>query len=114
MKKFYFLLLLALTMTSIGARAAKEVYSSFNKSKGTLTYYYDNQREARTSAGETTEIYDPVNDPDKSRFEDYCKDVKKAIIDVSMKDAGLTSTQSMFYGKCIKRRKKQIWALLLQ
>ncbi len=58
MKTIKFFLLLALTMTSIGARAAKEVYSSFNKSKGTLTYYYDDQRSARSEKGETTILYE--------------------------------------------------------
>ena len=106
MKTIKFFLLLVLTWLGISAYAQKEVYTSFDKSTGTLTYYCDDQREARTSAGETTEIYDPVNDPDKPRFEDYCKDVKKAIIDVSMKDTGLTSTQSMFYGKMHKTKEE--------
>ncbi len=91
MKKFYFLLLLALTWLCLGAYAKpKEVYTSFDKSTGTLTYYYDDQRSSRPK----TEIYDPYD----TRFKDYAEDVRKGKIDVSMKDAPLTSTKYMFYG----------------
>ena len=92
MKKFYFLLLLALTMTSIGARAAKEVYSSFNKSKGTLTYYYDDQRSARSAKGETTILYEQK----MHNASEYGRFAKVAIIDESMREAHLTSTKNMF------------------
>ena len=76
----------------------KEVYTSFNESTGVLTYYYDDQRASRKAAGETTESYDPVNNPNTLRFEKYSDQVTKAVIDPSMKDAGLTSTREMFYG----------------
>ena len=95
MKKFYFLLLLALTMTSIGARAAKEVYTEFDSKTGTLTYYYDDQRASRTGI---TEVYDFANNPDAVRFNGYKDQVTKAVIDASMKEAGLTSMRRMFYG----------------
>ena len=73
-----------------------EVYTSFNASNSTLTYYCDDQRLARTIAGETTEIYDPVHHPDAQRLKGYDVKVKKATVDVSMKDTLLTSTRKMF------------------
>ena len=73
-----------------------EVYTSFNESNSTLTYYCDDQRLARTIAGETTEIYDPVHHPDAKRLKGYDVKVKKATVDVSMKDTLLTSTRKMF------------------
>ena len=39
-------LLLAVMLMSIGAKAEKEVYTSFNESTKTLTYYCDDQRAA--------------------------------------------------------------------
>ena len=96
-KKLYLFVLVMLL--SIGAKAGtKEVYTSFKESKETLTYYYDDKRESRTASGEITEIYDPVNDPDAKRFKDYKDQVTKAVIDASMKDAGLTSMYRMFEG----------------
>ncbi len=96
-KKLYLFVLVMLM--SIGAKAGtKEVYTSFKESSGTLTYYYDDKRESRTSSGEITEIYDPVNKPDALRFKNYNSKVKKAKIDASMKNAHLTSTKRMFYG----------------
>ena len=73
----------------------KEVYTEFVEATGTLTYYYDLQRNSRLGV---TELYDPVNDPDAARFTDYYKKVTKAVIDPSMKDAPLTSMYSMFFG----------------
>ena len=98
MKTIKFFLLLVLTWLGISAYAQKEVYTSFDKSTGTLTYYCDDQREARTSAGETTEIYDTVNDPDAIRFNNYNDKVLIARIDKSMRDTMLTSTSRMFEG----------------
>ena len=72
-----------------------EVYTEFAENTGTLTYYYDGQREERTGK---TEVYDPVGDPDAVRFTGYNKKVLKAVIDPSMKQAPLTSTRDMFYG----------------
>ncbi len=91
-------LLMAAVLMSIGAKAGtKEVYTSFKESKETLTYYYDDKRETREAAGEITEIYDPVNDPDALRYKGYGNKIKKAKIDASMKDAHLTSMRKMFY-----------------
>ena len=75
-----------------------EVYTVFDATTGTLTYYYNDQRAAHEAAGEITEPYDPVNNPDAVRFKDYHAQVTKAVIDKSMKEAGLTSMRRMFYG----------------
>ena len=75
-----------------------EVYTAFDATTGILTYYYDDQRAARTAAGEITELYEPVKNPGAIRFKDYHNQVLKAVIDESMKKAGLTSTRNMFYG----------------
>ena len=72
-----------------------EVYTEFDESTGTLTYYYDDKRSERTGM---TELYDPVNDPDAVRFVEYSNKVLKAVIDPSMKSAPLTSMYSMFFG----------------
>ncbi|MBP5476697.1 MAG: BspA family leucine-rich repeat surface protein [Paludibacteraceae bacterium] len=98
MKTIKFFLLFVLTWLGISAHAQKEVYTSFDQSTGTLTYYCDDRREERTSAGETTEIYDPVNDPDAIRFNNYNDKVLIARIDKSMRDTMLTSTSRMFEG----------------
>ena len=71
-----------------------EVYTEFDEATGTLTYYYDANRETRTGI---TELYTP-EDHDALRFTGYYKKVTKAVIDPSMKDAPLTSTYSMFFG----------------
>ena len=72
-----------------------EVYTEFVEETGTLTYYYDGKKDSRTGV---TEVYDPINYPDAVRFADYYYKVTKAVIDPSMKDAGLTSMRKMFYG----------------
>ena len=71
-----------------------EVYTEFDEATGTLTYYYDANRETRTGI---TELYTP-EDHDALRFTGYYKKVTKAVIDPSMKDAPLTSMYSMFFG----------------
>ena len=71
------------------------VYTEFDESTGTLTYYYDDKRSERTGV---TELYDPENNPDAVRFADYYYYVTKAVIDPSMKDAPLISMRKMFYG----------------
>lgn len=73
----------------------QEVYTEFVESTGTLTYYYDDQREERTGV---TELYDPINYPDAVRFAGYNKKVTKVAIDPSMKRANLTSFRNMSYG----------------
>ena len=75
-----------------------EVYTEFAENTGTLTYYYDGQREEREQTGAKTELYDPVGDPDAARFTGYYKKVTKAVIDPSMKKAHMTSFNGMFYG----------------
>ena len=67
-----------------------EVYTEFVEETGTLTYYYDGKKDSRTGV---TEVYDP----EVTRFNGYKKDVLKAVIDPSMKEAPLTSTKAMFY-----------------
>ena len=71
------------------------VYTEFVEETGTLTYFYDGQREKRTGV---TELYDPINDPDAVRFAGYYKKVTKVAIDPSMKRAPLTSFRNMSYG----------------
>ena len=72
-----------------------EVYTEFAEATGTLTYYYDANQSSRSGI---TEEYDPVGNPDAVRFTGYDKQVLKAVIDPSMKDAPLTSMKDMFYG----------------
>ena len=71
------------------------VTTVFDGATGTLTYYYDTKMVDRYGI---TEIYNPVANPDAVRFTDYYNKVVKAVIDPSMKDASLTSMNSMFYG----------------
>ena len=75
--------------------ATPHVYTEFNEETGTMTYYYDNQRDTRSGV---TEVYNPVGNPKAVRFTGYHDQVKKAVIDPSMKNAGLTSMTRMFYG----------------
>ena len=93
MKKLF--LFLVLVATSVfGVQAGERVmYTSFDESTGTLTYYYDDQRYSRPQ----TEVYDPTN-PDACRFKGYNDKVTKAVIDVSMKSAELSSCKNLFYG----------------
>ena len=91
MRKSILFLALGLMMT-LGAQAAKEVYTVFNN--GTLTYYYDDQKDSRSGI---KEVYDPVNNPD--RFEGYGNEVKTAVIDASMLDARLESMEALFWSK---------------
>ena len=83
MKRFYLFLAICLTTVFATKTRAQEVYTSFVQSTGTLTYYYDDQRAARETAGETVEVYDP----DATRFVEYHAKVKKAVIDASMQNA---------------------------
>jgi surface protein len=71
------------------------VYTVFDEATGTLTYRYDDQFNV---SNPYVEFYDPVNHPAAERFAGYYKKVLKAGIDPSMKDANLTSLNSMFYG----------------
>ena len=93
-------LLLALCLTSVfAAKAAnKEVYTAFDSKTGVLTYYCDDQHEARAAEGKIVEVYDPWNNPDALRFKDYHDQVKKAVIDKSMHNVGFKSLANLFYG----------------
>ena len=71
------------------------VYTVFDKATGTLTYRYDDQYDVSSPY---VEIYDPVNHPSAVRFTGYDGKVLKAVIDPSMKNANLTSLNSMFFG----------------
>ena len=71
------------------------VYTVFDEATGTLTYRYDDQYDV---SNPYVEIYDPVNHPDAVRFTSYDKKVLKAVVDPSMKNAELTSLNSMFFG----------------
>lgn len=73
-----------------------KVYTEFVESTGTLTYYYGGKYPKRTGI---IEFYDPINDPNATRFEKYYKKVTKVVIDESMKEAPLTSARAMFYGR---------------
>ena len=91
MKKII-LFALGLFMT-LGAQAAKEVYTVFNN--GTLTYYYDDQKDSRPGI---KALYNPDEAMKKPRLKDYCKEIIAGAIDVSMKEAPLTSLKGMFCG----------------
>ena len=71
-------------------KAENEVYAEFVESTSTLTYYYDNKRASRTGV---TVLYDSEN---SSLFEEFKLKVTKGVVDVSMKDANMTSTANMF------------------
>ena len=92
MNKFYaFLAACLLSMSAAWAAGSKEVYTEFDVTTGTLTYYYDAQRTQREGI---TELYDPAVE----RFKGYAKAIKKAHIHASMEDAGhITSTKMMFF-----------------
>ena len=93
MKKTLFSLALGLLM-AFGAQAA-EVYTSYNSSTKTLTYYYDDN-------------YGTPSRPNSERFrssegivfrwKDYNTDVKKVVIDASMSKVSLSSMSGLFCG----------------
>lgn len=66
------------------------VYTEFDPATGTLTYRYGDQYHV----GPYVEVYNPA----ALRFTGYNNKIKKAIIDPSMKNANLTSLESMFFG----------------
>ena len=72
-----------------------QAYTVFDEDNNTLTYYYDGQMDSRPGVKE-------VYDPEVVRFKDYKDKVVKAVIDPSMKNAPLTSTKNMFFGKLDK------------
>ncbi len=76
---------------SMFADGKDEVYSVFDESTGTLTYYYDTKRATRSGV---KELYNP----EATRFKDYNTNVVKAVIDASMKYSSQTSLENLFYG----------------
>ena len=91
MKKIYLFLALCLSAVFTAKAGTPVVYTEFNEFTGTLTYYYDDQMSSRSGV---TEVYNP----DVIRFASYNLKITEAVIDESMKEAALSSTQSMFYG----------------
>ncbi len=75
-----------------------KVYTVFDETEKTLTYYYGSNYD---ESNPYFEEYDPANDSSPIRFTGYHNQVKKAIIDPSMKDAPLTSMRMMFFGNYI-------------
>lgn len=71
--------------------APPEIYTEYDATNHTLTYYYDDQRAARTGV---TELYKPST----VRFSGYYNQIEKAVIDPSMKNAPLSSMAKLFYG----------------
>ena len=72
----------------------KRVYTAYDSSSKTLTYYYDNKNGER----DNVEFYHPTTTQMAPRWASYCKDVKKVAIDASMSNLTLTSLRAMFYG----------------
>jgi len=75
-------------------RGVNELYTVFDESTETLTYYYDAQRDQRTGV---VEMYDFKN-PLKPRFKGYAKKVKYIYIHGSMKNHGFPTMAYLFYG----------------
>ena len=71
-----------------------KMYTVFDGDQ-TLTYYYG---DAYDKSNPYLEFYDPVNNPYAVRFAGYAGRVTQIVIDPSMKDAPLTSTEGMFFG----------------
>ena len=95
MKHLFSLCALCL-ITATGAKAGtKEVYTAYDATNQTLTYYYDDQRSVRETAGLTVALYNPDA---TVRFYPYGENVLKGVIDESMYDAGLTTCKNMFKG----------------
>ena len=90
MNSIYLFLVLAAMSISV-AKADEQVYTSFDESTGTLTYYYDNQMSFRPYS-------EPYVQKGTLRFAGYNTRVRKAVIDVSMKEARLTGMYLLFCG----------------
>jgi len=101
-QKLFTLFATLMCSISMFADDSPVVYSAFNESTGTLTYYYDANRASR---GGRTELYNP----EATRFKDYNTSVVKAVIDVSMKDAPLTSLENLFYGNIDMKTNKNMF-----
>ena len=66
-----------------------EMYTVFDGSTGTLTYYFDDRSQSRSGIVKSCEA--------SYRFEDYNDQVFKAVIDPSMKNSTKTSFADLFY-----------------
>jgi surface protein len=66
-----------------------KMYTAFDESTGTLTYYFDDRHQSRSGK---VEFYGTDN-----RFKDYNDKVFKAVIDPSMKNSTSTSLGDMFF-----------------
>ena len=90
LNSIYLFLVLAAMNISV-AKADEQVYTSFDESTGTLTYYYDDQMSFRPYS-------EPYVQKGTLRFAGYNTRVRKAVIDVSMKEARLTGMYLLFCG----------------
>ena len=97
MRKLNFILALGLLLTTLGAQAAKEVYTVYDNLTKTLTYYYDENRGSYDASKYPT-LYEPST-ADNRFSTDYCLDVQKIVVDASMANAGLTSARYLFGSK---------------
>ena len=86
---------MAVRLVECIAKPEAEIYTVFEESPGTLTYYYDMDR---TKHEGVTERYDPSTYPESWHFRGYTEKVKKVVIDPSMKDAPLIKMDGMFCG----------------
>ena len=93
MKRTLFSLALGLMM-AFGAQAA-EVYTSYNSSTKTLTYYYDDNY--GTSSRPNSERF-RSSEGIVFRWQNYNTEVKKVVIDASMSKVSLTSMADLFCG----------------
>ena len=74
-----------------------QVYTVFDAASGVLTYYCDGKINSRP--GDYKEIYDPKKDDIRVNVYLYYGNVKKAVIDPSMKDYPFSSMTNLF-GSC--------------
>ena len=87
-----------------GVVTNKKVYTEYDETTKTLTYYFDANFESRTGV---IEFYDLTGE--NVRFKDYHNKVKKAVIDPSMKSTtsysnySFTSMDKLFYGGFSKK-----------
>lgn len=96
MKKPFFLFAL-MVASIIGAQsvfAEQTVYTSYNSSTKTLTYYYD-EYFGNTTDRPNSVAYEPSSSA--QRWAGYYSQVKTIVIDESMQNAPLTSMRYMFF-----------------
>lgn len=87
-----------------------QVYTVFDAASGVMTYYCDSKMNSRV--GDYKEIYDPTKEIETIRLEAYryYEDVKKVIIDPSMKDYPYTSMTNLL-GSCYSPQDEQYHGL---